>query len=301
MTYATRTVRDWENVFSAWAQPPGTTEQQRCANAERAIREAIAASSKLNRRDIKVFVQGSYRNRVNVRQESDVDIGIVCRDTFYFGLPDGNSREEFGLTTPATYGYAQFKNEVEEALVAHFGYAAVHRGNKAFDVRANTYRVDADVAPFFEYRRYTAPGRWHEGVKLLPDNGGEVINWPEQHYANGVAKNDRTSKAFKGVVRALKRLCLERREAGLPVADTTCGYLLECMTYNVPDANFGAYTWHDRVRAVLAHLFNSTRTESDCSKWVEVSDLKWLFYGQKWTWQQAHAWTAEAWDFIGYE
>jgi hypothetical protein len=301
MTYATRSVRDWESTFSGWAQPPGTTEQQRCANAERAIREAIAASDKLNRRDIKVFVQGSYRNRVNVRQESDVDIGILCRDTFYFGLPEGRTREEFGLNTPATYGYAQFKNEVEEALVAHFGHAAVHRGNKAFDVRANSYRVDADVAPFFEYRRYTAPGSWHEGVKLLPDNGGEVINWPEQHYANGVAKNDRTSKAFKGVVRIFKRLCLEMREAGIPVAEETCGFLLECMTYNAPDGDFGSVSWHSRGRTVLAHLFNSTRTESDCSKWVEVSGLKWLFYGQKWTWQQAHDWTAQAWEFIGYE
>lgn len=296
MTHA----RDWESTFNSWAQPPGTTEQERCANAERAIREAIAASDKLNRRDIKVFVQGSYRNRVNVRQESDVDIGVLCRDTFFFDLPEGRTREEFGIT-PASYHYDRFKNEVEEALVARFGHAAVHRGNKAFDVRANSYRVDADVAPFFEYRQYTASGSKHEGVKLLPDNGGEVVNWPEQHYANGVAKNDRTSRACKGIVRIMKRLCLEMREAGIPVAEETCGFLLECLAYNVPDADFGGYTWHDRVHAVLAHLFNNTRSDADCAKWVEVSELKWLFYGQKWTWQQAHDWTAQAWEYVGYE
>lgn len=47
---------DWESTFASWAKPPGKTEQQRCENAEKAIRNAIAASSKLNRRNI----QGIY-------------------------------------------------------------------------------------------------------------------------------------------------------------------------------------------------------------------------------------------------
>lgn len=76
--------KDWETTFASWAQGPGQKEQERCENAERAIRSAIAASAKLNYRNIKVSVHGSYRNHVNVRQESDVDIGIVCRDTFFF-------------------------------------------------------------------------------------------------------------------------------------------------------------------------------------------------------------------------
>ena len=73
---------DWETLFTAWSQPPGKTEQERCENAEHAVRKAVASSTKLNYRDIKVFVQGSYRNRVNVRKESDVDVGILCFDTF---------------------------------------------------------------------------------------------------------------------------------------------------------------------------------------------------------------------------
>ena len=68
----------WEEAFSSWAQPPAKTEQDRCENAEKAVRNAISASDKLKNRNIKVFTQGSYRNNTNVKQDSDVDIGILC-------------------------------------------------------------------------------------------------------------------------------------------------------------------------------------------------------------------------------
>ena len=52
------------------------------------------------------------------------------------------------------YSYAQFKNDVQTALEDKFGTDGVTRGDKAFDVHANTYRVDADVVPAFAYRLY---------------------------------------------------------------------------------------------------------------------------------------------------
>jgi hypothetical protein len=294
--------RDWESVFSTWAQPPSQTEQQRCENATRAIRAAIDASAKLNRRGITVSVQGSYRNNVNVRQESDVDVGVICRDTFFFELPEGTTREQLGLNTPATYEYAQFKNEIGEALVAHFGYGAVHRGDKVFDVRENSYRVDADVAPFFPHRRYLSSGTYHEGVKLISDSGTVIINWPEQHYTNGVAKNDATRRSFKGIVRILKKLCIEMDGAGVASAKVCPGFLIECMVYNVPNDQFGHDTWKKIVREVLIVLFNATVDDERCSQWTEVSGLKWLFRPtQKWTRQQANAFVSAAWTHVGLE
>lgn len=50
------------------------------ARAEKAIRDAIAASPALSTRDIVVFPQGSYRNRTSVPRESDVDICVMTRD-----------------------------------------------------------------------------------------------------------------------------------------------------------------------------------------------------------------------------
>jgi len=296
-------VRNWEDTFSAWAKPPGKTEEQRSENAIKTIKNAIAASSKLNNRDIKVFTQGSYRNNTNVRQDSDVDVGVVCRDVFFPVYPEGTTKETFG-NIDGDYKYVTFKNEIEDALVKYFGRSAVKRGNKAFDIKENSYHVEADVAPFFEHRRYYKSGNFEEGVELRPDNGSpiKVINWPEQHYSNGVKKNSDTGRSYKSVVRILKKLSNEMDEMGIQQAKNIMGFLIECLVWNVPNENFNYRTLYSMVRACLAFLFNNTRKDEECSEWGEVSELKYLFRSsQKWNRQQAHNFIDAAWNYIGYE
>jgi tRNA nucleotidyltransferase (CCA-adding enzyme) len=75
--------RDWEATFSSWGAAPGTAEQTKCENAERAIRKAIGSCAKLNSKPIDVFTQGSYANRTNVRQDSDVDICVLYTGAFF--------------------------------------------------------------------------------------------------------------------------------------------------------------------------------------------------------------------------
>ena len=295
--------RDWEDTFSVWAKPPGKTEEQRIENAIKAIKNAIAASPKLNTRDIKVFTQGSYRNNTNVRQDSDVDVGVVCYDVFFPEYPEGTTDETFG-NIDGEYNYSTFKNDVEDALVNYFGRQSVKRGNKAFDIKENSYHVEADVAPFFEHRRYYSNGEYEEGVELRPDNGipSKVINWPEQHYSNGVRKNNDTGRSYKSIVRILKKLSNEMDDAGIPQAKNIMGFLIECLVWNVPNENFNYSTWYSNVRACLAFLFNNTRKDEECSEWGEVSELKYLFRPtQKWTRQQAHNFIDAAWDYIGFE
>ena len=176
---------------------PGTvpiSRTERAENAERIVRNAITASAKLEVRNIKVFASGSYRNRTNIRRESDVDVGVLCYDSFFGVYPQGTTRETFG-NVPATYFYKQFKAEVREALKDYFDAGAAIRGSKAFDIKATSHHVEADVAPFYEHRRYSPDGTFLSGVELRPDTGPAIINWPEQHYANGNAKNDRTKRS----------------------------------------------------------------------------------------------------------
>lgn len=291
-------MRDWEQQFREWAKPPGKTEQDRCDNAASAIRNAIKASDKLRARGVSIFAQGSYRNNTNVREDSDVDIGILCTDTFFFDLPEGTTRETFGIG-PATYGYAQYKNEVEEALVDYFGRAAVTRGNKAFDVHETSYHVEADVAAFFEHRRYSADGRFLQGVELRTDREDRrIINWPEQHYESGCRKNNDTGTRFKSIVRVLKALSNEMRDNRISGGDIP-GFLIECLVWNVPNDNFQHSTYTADVRAALVHIYQRTKAEETCKDWREVSGLKWLFCGQKWTYQQANAFTVAAWNYDG--
>ncbi len=297
--------RDWESVFATWSQGPSQTEQQRAENAERQIRQAIQASDKLRNRDIRVFTQGSYRNRVNVRRDSDVDVGVLCFDTYFPEYPDDNVKRTLAESfVPATYEYATFKNELEEALVARFGRTHVKRGKKSFDIKENTYRVEADVAAFFEHRRYTSATHYLSGVEMIPDDYPPpmIRNWPEQHYENGVNKNTNTNRRYKRVVRILKSLSNEMSSNGIQSAEDAPSFLIECLVWNTPNQSFQYSTFKPMVRAVLAHLFNNTMNDTDCGEWGEVSELKYLFRdSQPWTRQGAHQFISDAWDYIGYE
>lgn len=301
--------RNWESTFIQWASPPAKTEQDRCENGVRAIRNAIAESDKLRARSIKVFSQGSYRNRVNVRKESDVDIGVLCYDSFTVSYPPGTSDMTFG-NIPATYTYAQFKNELEEALVAYFGRASTRRGNKAFDIRENSRRVDADVVPFCEHRDYHESGNYRAGVALISDSGLRTVNYPErllsywpqteQRYENAVAKNDQTHRRFKGVVRILKSLRNEMDDGDFTSAKPIPGFLLECMVWNAPNACFGHSTWDGDMQSVMLHLWSNTKDGNTCKDWREVDDIKYLFHvSQPWTQEQAHTFINDAWNHIG--
>lgn len=298
--------RDWEAVFTTWSTGPSATETMRAENAERQVRAAISASDKLRNRDIRVFTQGSYRNRVNVRKNSDVDVGVVCFDSYFPIYPeDENAKAKIQDSfEPATYVYATFKNELEEALVAHFGRDSVKRSPKAFDIKENSYRVEADVVAFFEHRRYTSEYHYHSGVEMRPDDANpfRIINWPEQHYENGVDKNTMSYRRFKRVVRILKNLSNEMDEKGIESAKKTPSFLVECLVWNTPNEHLALSTYRATIRATLAHLFNQTLNDEDCSGWGEVSELKYLFRGtQPWARASAHQFISDAWDYIGFE
>ena len=299
----------WEDDFKEWAKAPPQAEQQTSEGAIRAIKEAVSNSPKLSKRRIKTFAQGSYRNRVNVRLDSDVDVGVVRLDVFIPDYPPGTTAEMFG-NEDSPYSYGQFKNELEEALVAYFGRTAVYRGNKAFDLSNNAYSIEADVAPFLEYREYWRDKRYRAGVTLVPDRGERIENYPERlvddwpdvplHYENGVRKNNRTVRRFKGVVRIVKKLRNLMDDRGVLEARPIPGFLIECLVWNAPDSCFTGTTWTARVHAVLAHLTANTASSAKCENWFEVNDIKYLFHSsQKWTRAEAHAFVRRARDLIG--
>jgi hypothetical protein len=299
--------RDWESTFREWAKPPGVTEQQKSDHAEKAIKAAIAESPELSKRNIIVFPQGSYRNHTNIRLDSDVDICVLCKDVFYYDLPsDGSITKETASISDATYEYSTFKNEVEVALVRKFGRGQVKRGNKAFDIHENTYRVDSDAVACFLHREYyrgfNGQITYREGTELRPDNGAKIENWPEQHYKNGVTKNDATSGRFKSITRVIKRLRNEMEEKGIREAKSMPSYLIESLVWNVPKDHFGSSAYFADMRNVLAYTFNGTRSAEECKEWTEVNGIKYLFhFTQPWTREQAHGFLATAWDYIGFE
>ena len=296
-----------EDTFSSWSLGPGKTEAEKCENAETVVRKALAADRKLSTMDISVFAQGSYSARTNIRQDSDVDITVRLNTTMFADYPAGKTRSDFG-NLPGSITFKDFKSMVGDALVGYLGSKGVTPGNKAFDVHANTYRIDADVVPTFDYRWYSGrlnPDGTHNflsGVAFYPDTGARIINWPEQNYTNGVARNDSTGRCYKRVIRILKRLRNQMQDEKIVEASNIASFLIECLVWNAPLAAFQHDTYADIVRNVIADVWNKTRKDEDCKEWGEVNELKYIFRPtQPWTREQANSYLQAAWTYIGYK
>ena len=126
----------------------------------------------------------------------------------------------------------------------------------------------------------------HSGVEMIPDDykSPNIINWPEQHYENGVSKNDATARRYKRAVRILKKLSNEMAANGIQSAKEAPSFLAECLVFNASNSCFEYLTFKRMIREVLAELFNNTRSSEECSEWGEVNELKYLFRTpQPWT------------------
>jgi hypothetical protein len=137
---------------------------------------------------------------------------------------------------------------------------------------------------------------------MLPDNGGSIVNWPRQNYANGVTKNDATGRRFKAVTHILKRLRNEMADGGDKLAQPIPSYLTECLAWNVPNEGFGHKTYTEDVRYAIAHLWNNTRADDQCREWGEENEIKYLFRSsQPWKREDVSAFLQAAWNYIGFE
>ncbi len=287
---------DWEQTFRKWSKPSSATEAERAANAENMIRTAIENNDKLAMKDISVFAQGSYRNNTNVREDSDVDICVCCNDLImpdYSLAPSLNDRAT-GLVN-ATYNYQDFKNDIYNALVNKFGLSSISRGDKAFDIHANSYRIDADVVPAMQRRRYLTDGSYQQGTQIISDEGIYINNWPEQNYKNGIKKNNETNNRFKYITRAMKRLRNYLVEKGIRTAKPIPSYLIECLIYIVPNDLFSGDSYQKNVENCISYIWHIT----DYNKLLEINNIKFLFHiSQKWNKPQMKDFMYDAWNYI---
>lgn len=290
-----------EETLATWSKGPSQTETDKCGNAERAIRKAFDADPTMSQLDVSIFATGSYRARTNVKLDSDVDVCIRYNSGFFADYPEGMKDTDFG-NKPSTYTYAEYKNQVENALRKYFGSTEVTRGKKAFTVKENSYRIVADVVPTWERRLYNKDGTFRAGVGFNTDDGKFIQNFPQQTYDNGVARNDETGRAYKRTIRILKRMRNKMQEDNITAANNVASFLIESLVWNAPIKSFQYSNWTDVIQSVLANLFNDTRESVDCSQWTEVNGIKFLFRpSQPWTKSQANQFLDAAWNYAGYK
>jgi len=266
------------------------------------IRKAIAASSSLKDLDVEVFAQGSFRNITNIAQESDIDVSVCLREAWYYEIPEGTNASDFGLCS-TEHTYAKYKQNVIDAVTKYFGAENVTPGNKAIRIHSNSYRVDADVVPSFEFREYydvNDPSRFRPGVRFYSTDGKSITNYPKQHIDCGIEKNGQTQKRFKRMARILKSLQVEMIDEKA-IRTRLPSFLIESLVYNVPDEHFGATSYRVDIQNILAHIFNNTRPADD-TKWFEVNGIKYLFHPtQPWSKEDAHAFVDTAWNYLEFD
>ncbi len=283
---------DWEETLRDWVKPASDNEESKRDRTEDEIRTALADYEALPNAVIRVFVQGSYKNRTNVRLLSDVDVAVEYQEgesaptaypTIATTTKIGSAKElsdvDLGLSDGGRFNSAEYKDHVEAAMVDAFGVDKIERGDKAIRIKPGSTTLPADVVPCFPHRRYDSALDVHRGIRIFPDKGFAIENYPQQHYDNGVAKNTRTSRRFKRMVRAFKRMSyyLNDKDGTTLVPSFT----IESMVYNVPDTYFGTTSYLDNFKSIAEYLWFQTYDQDRCNDWTEVNELKYLFRGHE--------------------
>lgn len=104
-----------ENTLQSWTAPLSETEENRVENTIRMIKDAIQSKEELADVNYEIFVQGSYANNTNVRQNSDIDICVMLTSSFYTNYEDGMSSSDFGYTDGGM-SFQNFREYVIDAL-----------------------------------------------------------------------------------------------------------------------------------------------------------------------------------------
>lgn len=243
---------------------------------------------------VKIDLQGSYANDTNTKSDSDVDV-LVRLDVFgsnKLTLPTDQYLLHEQTYPIAKYDWFHLRRDVIAALTAYYDAGSVDvTGNKSVKLVKSSGRLQADIVPVIAYHKYSyfLGHSNHDktaGVMFYHrTTNEEIVNYPDQHYANGVAKHQATSDMFKRVVRIIKNARAHAVDKGLLAKEAAPSYFLQSMIYNVPNA---AFVGNDSTAVfnVLAYLI-----QNDIRGFTTQSGHHPLFGGSSVHWNHADALT----------
>ncbi len=292
-----------DDQLSNWTKPAFGNEEQLATTTEQTIRDAIKNHRLLSGLNIRILPKGSFKNNTNVRRDSDIDIAVVHQNHIATEYADGATMQDAGLVPYTGISKEAFKAAVGEAMRSAFGSAAVDgSGNKVFKIRGSQKVMDADIIPSTQYW-YVGKGWQRKGIGLILDvpDGRTHLNYPDQHFDNGVAKNNQTGRRYKSAVRILKNI--ENKLASDGRINVFPSFLAECLAYNVPNGIYNAPgDWRALITNLCAHVWGYVKETDEPSsplRWLEVNDHKYLFGPhQHWSKQQAHDFIVQVYEAV---
>jgi hypothetical protein len=202
-------------------------------------------NAKYHSKNFRIYLQGSYGNDTNIYAESDVDVVIELKSTFYSNkrdLPHSQRIEYDAHYQSATYHLEEFRRDVENVLVAYFGRDMIEDGKRSLKVYGFGNRRDVDVVVCSEYRKYHyyyGPNSCSFISGMTIRNAGEVIiNYPKLHSEALTEKHKLTEMRYKPLIRILKNIKTKLVNLKMIDKKTAPSYFLEGWLYNAPNNKF---------------------------------------------------------------
>ena len=273
-----------ETQLTTWAKQGAIKTS---ASTYDSIKKCIDGNNWKDDINYEIYLQGSYKNSTNIYGNSDVDIVVQFNSIFSHNissLPEDQRNKFHSDFSSATYTLAAFKQAIIKRLKSCYGDSAVVVGDKSIKVAGNgSNRLDADVVvcnKYRKYRSYSSTGSpYVEGIKFKTERTSKtVINYPKEHYNNGVEKNrnERTRGNFKSVVRIFKNIKARLVSASALGSSTAPSYFVECLIYNVLDPRFQ----HSSYQAIMEAVLTQLATDEDAgttSQYLVQNEQRLLF------------------------
>jgi len=280
-----------EEQLTTWSHQGAVQASADTYNSIKSCIENVKWNSDLN---YDIYLQGSYKNSTNIRGNSDVDLVVELRSTFYHNANSLSAEEakEFNeFYGPGKYELSSFKKAVLDELSRHYGSNNVTEGNKSIKVKGSNGRLDADVICCAQYREYKSfsrsnPQNYIEGITFWQKNDGRQIrNFPKQHFDNGVEKNKNAGSNYRTTTRIIKNMKARLVEMGRIDKTLAPSYYVESMLYNVPSGSFNQSYFQDIIGIIL-HFLSTQANTGQLSKFLCQNKCRYLFSGNDPHWNE---------------
>jgi hypothetical protein len=234
------------------------------------VRDTLAAA-RLEDLSYGIYPQGSYANKTNIVADSDVDLVIALRSSFYPNkerLSPADIEEYAKYYEESDLTWQRFREAVVKVLRRNY---RVQEHSKCVKVSSSLVRLPADVLIALDYRYYTSfpsffAQEFKGGVQFYTSGGMEIVNYPKRHIRACAEKNFGTMGRFREIVRVAKnaRNALIADDHTEVRAGSVPSYFLESLLWNVPGHCY-LDTLEGSYRQVIGWLYENPGKLEDMS------------------------------------
>lgn len=266
------------SILETWGSPPSTDNKLSTKRYEE-IKSRLE-NFKPNWKGTIIFLQWSYANSTNIKDNSDIDVIVKYSENRYPDISslspeaqDFYKRNNFD----ADYCVEEFKNDLVVFLKENF-WDSVERNPKCISIKEKWVDISVDIIPCFSHKYYSNNNPidpTEEWIQFISDEKEVIINYPKQHQANGERKNQDTQEKYKAIVRVLKNCKEKLVEQGEISEDLISSFFIESLVRNVPSNLFIQSSFLNSINTVLAKI------RTDCKEtpyqYMEINNLRNLF------------------------